>query len=942
MKKLDRRTVKTVELTAPGACPQDEARLHCELTKGCIFGGFTEEEREDIWRELLAVSTDRLIPSLYTFFEDARYLRGPAECVKRLVEGSPGDQLSHMVKNSFTGVNQESDICMIQVTESQLEARPGNVDDQVEMGYRHWWHFAMRNYDDVPVRKKKAAGDWLAQPAKSENVGVLSKGATLVYQIGFETRHIRDLAQHPTSCDAGFVPEVPSIYKQPKRCGIPRSEDQQRDKPLLYTDALHRGIDTSAGVTSFFVRRSVYLAFFGQTRRLVTESNVMNRVLIISTEQTDRTEPMDNTQLDDSHMVDTHMADTHMAEPETEQVERTNREWLQEETEENETHEQATLPQPTQDLVQERHKVGQLLQEEQDSLDKQQQDQLARYLNVREQQNKKQQALNKEEQILQAEQQQLAAQNQQRHMELQEEQQRLDRLTNNLAMQENQNQQRQTALHSRKITLEKQEQRLRELANSLDTLEEQKKQEEATLRNRETTLEKQEQRLCELANSLDTLEEQKKQEEATLRNRETTLEEQEQRLRELANSLDKKEGQNQQRQTQLEKDRWKLDEHQKTLNAWEQNNIARDEQRYNEQLELFEQEEDEQEQDKLAQDLDARKEANQSKEGDQTLQIQQQQLEQSEQGLVARDNQLTQEEQQAQELSENVDRLDTLSDHRQEEYTIQTPAWEQVTSAIHEGRPITQIGPEKRSIRHVEQDTFMQPEQEGQASKQPEPERQDLAYPAPDNSQQGLEGPDLLTQSKGRQLDSETEQSSKYMRKKPKHTHPEVSERADPAQVTSSQAEADPSQSRTAKGMGRKNRKIASSSLTKSKRITQVGGPAQQHAGHSEATMLDAKSDFLPAYIQFKIFNGKTWVEDKGMMTNTKAPGPVRTEAEKYRNEGMKLYDKESRILSIETCMEDVLQDGTNTIFLCRRGEKMPSISSPSQTTRAESLGDHL
>jgi hypothetical protein len=932
MKKLDRRTVRTVELTAPGACPRDEARLHCELTKGCIFGGFTEEERENIWRELLAVSTDRLIPSLYTFFEDARYLRGPAECVKRLVEGSPGDQLSQMVKNSFTGVNQESNICIIQVTESQLEARPGDVEDQVEMGYRHWWYFAMRDYDDVPVRKKKAAGDRLAQPAKREDMDVLSKGATLVNQIGFDTRQIRDLVQQFTSCDTGFVPEVSSTYKQPKRCGIPRSEDQQRDKPFLFADALHRSIDTSAGVTSFFVRRSVYLAFFGHTRHLVAESSVMNRVLIVSTEQTDRTKQLDDTHTVDTDMVDTDMVDTDMpdtniAEPETEQVERTNRERLQEEMESDQVHEQTRLPQLSQDFVQECHEVGQpreglhrrqtqlqlfqevegqqkqdqanyderreqlikdlaakerqskeqykRLQTEQDNLEKQQQDQLAQYLNTREEQNKKQQDLDKEEQMLQAEQQHLAVQNQQRHMTLQEEQQRLDKLTNDLAIKEKQNQQRHTTLHNRKTILEKQEQELHELVQGLDKKEEQNQQRYTTLYDRKTTLEKQEQE-----------------------------------LHELVQGLDKKEEQNQQRQLQLEKDQQEVDKLPKTLKAQQQNQIAWDEQRFNGEQELFEQEQDEHEQDELELDLDARKETDQSSEGEQKLQTQQRQLEQSERGPEARGDQLTQEEQQAQEPSENVDRLDTLSDQWREEYNVQTPAWEQLANVSKEGRPITQIGPEKSgSIEQVERDIFMQSEQEGQASTRPGPERQDLAHPALHNSQEGLEELGLLTHTKGRKLnpDSETEEDNAYMSKKLKLTQPED----------------DPSQRRTAKGIRREYREIDPGSLAKSKRITQVGGLAQQQAGHSKATVLDAESSPLPVYIQFKIFKDETWVRDQAIMTNARDPEPIRTEAEKYRNKGMTLFDKEGRMLSIQTCMEDVLQDGTNTIFLCRPGENM-------------------
>ncbi|KAF2843888.1 hypothetical protein T440DRAFT_462707 [Plenodomus tracheiphilus IPT5] len=56
MQKLERHTVKVVELTAPGACSQDAERLYQEVKEGRIFAAFSERERETIWNELLGHS----------------------------------------------------------------------------------------------------------------------------------------------------------------------------------------------------------------------------------------------------------------------------------------------------------------------------------------------------------------------------------------------------------------------------------------------------------------------------------------------------------------------------------------------------------------------------------------------------------------------------------------------------------------------------------------------------------------------------------------------------------------------------------------------------------------------------------------------------------------------------------------------------------------------
>lgn len=140
MQKLDRHTVNVVQLTAPGACETDADELLRELQEGRIFSAFTKQEREVIWIQLLAVSTDSLIPSLHTFFEDARYFQGPVARIKRIVktlDATKNNQLLHMLKHSVTGVNQRSDFYLVQVSSSSLEGRVGGLECQVELSLIH-------------------------------------------------------------------------------------------------------------------------------------------------------------------------------------------------------------------------------------------------------------------------------------------------------------------------------------------------------------------------------------------------------------------------------------------------------------------------------------------------------------------------------------------------------------------------------------------------------------------------------------------------------------------------------------------------------------------------------------------------------------------------------------------------------------------------------------
>ena len=86
MQKVDRATVKVLELTAPGVSRADSTTILRQVRSGQILASFAEREREAIWNEIVSVSTDRLIPSLFTFFEDINYLHRLADCVKQLVQ----------------------------------------------------------------------------------------------------------------------------------------------------------------------------------------------------------------------------------------------------------------------------------------------------------------------------------------------------------------------------------------------------------------------------------------------------------------------------------------------------------------------------------------------------------------------------------------------------------------------------------------------------------------------------------------------------------------------------------------------------------------------------------------------------------------------------------------------------------------------------------------
>ena len=204
----------------------------------------------------------------------------------------------------FTDVNQTSHSCKYQVSASKIETSPETVADRLNLGYRQTWIIAMRDYGGIRSRGRKPTKDRLAKAMIGENEKTLCDFGASAYQFGFESDQICGLVKRSPDREiarsallkardqnkyyydstaferyvetiveffntASEVPETASLRKDeycsdepPKRCGLPILRHHETDRKLLFIDNLHREVERQ-GITSFFIRRSVYLAFFG-------------------------------------------------------------------------------------------------------------------------------------------------------------------------------------------------------------------------------------------------------------------------------------------------------------------------------------------------------------------------------------------------------------------------------------------------------------------------------------------------------------------------------------------------------------------------------------------------------------------------------------------------------------------------------------------------------
>jgi hypothetical protein len=82
-------------------------------------------------------SIDYLIPLLFTFFKDLKYLRACADYLKRLVKVSRKDTVRTALERKFPYTDEAGDQYVVEVAKSTFVDRSGRAMDYVDLGYQH-------------------------------------------------------------------------------------------------------------------------------------------------------------------------------------------------------------------------------------------------------------------------------------------------------------------------------------------------------------------------------------------------------------------------------------------------------------------------------------------------------------------------------------------------------------------------------------------------------------------------------------------------------------------------------------------------------------------------------------------------------------------------------------------------------------------------------------
>ncbi len=307
---FDRTTADFVQLRAPGTSSEDLNILGEHFEKGHLFSSLGDtSQRQMVWENLQNITT--LIPTLYTLFEDIKYLDEPAKIMRQLfgTNGKSTRTIREDMYHKFSNECLEDGEFFIQVSENSYRRVECSSDGQFELGYLQLWLGVLRDWTKLgPGVPRKEPGEKKPLPQTPDPIRWY-KLAALARRSGFESDMIRQLLdQDPDRKSAkdfllvarppedfeydartfeNFVAQIADMLKSAtektqrsqkpsllvfgpgesleRRCGRTFNNAWKADRKHLFLDTLYapqRG--NGGGVSSFLVRSSVFFHFFGR------------------------------------------------------------------------------------------------------------------------------------------------------------------------------------------------------------------------------------------------------------------------------------------------------------------------------------------------------------------------------------------------------------------------------------------------------------------------------------------------------------------------------------------------------------------------------------------------------------------------------------------------------------------------------------------------------
>jgi len=341
---LDANTVRLLQTRCPVLSSADYSTVWDDMQNGSLFPAVTDiATRQGIWNRLGAITY--IIPSLYTFLEDTKYLEPCAKIMKSLLPAKFGGSIRQAFRQQHNGQTH----CQIQTAEHTSSTLTLTLDDCIWQAYLQLWLFEMRHFPEmVGISPRKDDGrpkPTVQRPDDNlwHRIGCLARGG------GFESTAIQHFAgrdpdakmaseflsqcrpmEHYKFDEMTFSNEVQRIVTTLRgvqarsvpltapllsfdghsdmdladRCGRPFEQSFLDDKKYLFARYIYHKPQQledlvslrQRHLTSFKVKQDIFHAFFGHNLGTSSAQQGPGRPpssgdVMTGVESTDRTEP---------------------------------------------------------------------------------------------------------------------------------------------------------------------------------------------------------------------------------------------------------------------------------------------------------------------------------------------------------------------------------------------------------------------------------------------------------------------------------------------------------------------------------------------------------------------------------------------------------------------------------------------------------------------------
>ena len=290
---MDEFTVRHIQTLAPSRSTADNSTIRDLFNQNVIFSKVTVD-REILLQNILDIPY--MIPSLFTFFENLKYLEPCEKIMRSLLP--PKSRKS--IRTVLFGSYYRPDQLAVEYAEGDIREHPAmSLESDRICGYQQLWLFALReaaemgdmtprkdNLEEKPIATEPNPLVWQAFGDLSERLGFKTAAtAALKAKDGYRQLIIQLLNKSDRELNQKTIDTICKALKhcrkattrsddgcwfssktisQERRCGRPFNSDHQTDRTSLFLPKLSAySLETGDEITTLFRKRDMFVSFLG-------------------------------------------------------------------------------------------------------------------------------------------------------------------------------------------------------------------------------------------------------------------------------------------------------------------------------------------------------------------------------------------------------------------------------------------------------------------------------------------------------------------------------------------------------------------------------------------------------------------------------------------------------------------------------------------------------